>query len=417
MSKYIWLNIKTKKDCTGLFLQVDDNFNEEIKTIKKANDLLQKTNKVTIQLRVTADNKKNKKNFTFYYNETKTDKEKLIVKSFNDILDIVNSKRPEIKELIRAGKPLRERNKKVEDNESIRDITFLERAEEFLKDKEVSARKSTIVNYKTALLNHSKELHNKEFSNITTKDIQSIIHGLLKDNKAPATVVLFARTLRAFFKKFSNYNQLINFDELSLPEVDNKIEYKLSLEDTKRIIKVMREYSKIDLGNNEIFYQYEEIKNIFAFSLTGRRISEILSLKFSDLNLEINAYKITATNTKSKKELDFVIDEYLMEALESQSRLRNIDLYSKSDAKIFTYTKETPRIHFQNILKALGLPKLRLHDIRHMLGTTLVQNGVPIQDISRMLGHSSITITEQRYAKTSKEQANRATNAFNNLME
>jgi len=52
-----------------------------------------------------------------------------------------------------------------------------------------------------------------------------------------------------------------------------------------------------------------------------------------------------------------------------------------------------------------------------MLGTTLVQNGVPIQDISRMLGHSSIAITEQRYAKTNKDQATRATNAFNSLME
>jgi integrase len=34
-----------------------------------------------------------------------------------------------------------------------------------------------------------------------------------------------------------------------------------------------------------------------------------------------------------------------------------------------------------------------------------------------MLGHSSILITEQRYAKTNKEQANRATTAFNKLME
>lgn len=122
-------------------------------------------------------------------------------------------------------------------------------------------------------------------------------------------------------------------------------------------------------------------------------------------------------NAKGKKELNFSIDEYLLEALESQARLRNIDLYSRSQAKLFTYTRETPRVHFQNILKALHLPKLRLHDIRHMLGTTLVQNGVPIQDISRMLGHSSISITEQRYAKTNKEQASRATNKFNDLME
>mgnify|MGYP000240171811 CR=1 FL=1 len=415
MSKFIWFNIKTNKDCTGLFLQVEDDFQEEIKTIAKANDFLKKYSKVTIQLRITINNKKNKKNFTFYYNETKPDKDNNIVNSFNMILDIINFKRLDIKETIKAGGTLREK-KVIEQKEENEKITFLHRVEEFLKNKEISARKSTMTNYRTALLLHSKELHNREFSSITIKDIQKIVHRLLELKKAPATVALYARTIGAFFKKYKKEIS-IDFEELQLPEFDNKVEYKLSLEDTKRIIKVLREYSKVDLGNGEVFYQYEEIKNIFAFSLTGRRISEITNLKFSDLNFETNSFKIPAITAKGKKELDFVIDDYLLEALKSQARLRNIDLYSRSEAKIFTYTKETARVHFQNIMKALKLPRLRLHDIRHMLGTTLVQNGIPIQDISRMLGHSSISITEQRYAKTNKDQANKATNAFNSLMD
>lgn len=415
MSKFIWFNIKTNKDCTGLFLQVEDDFQEEIKTIAKANDFLKKHSKVTIQLRITINNKKNKKNFTFYYNETEPDKNNNIVNSFNMILDIINFKRLDIKETIKAGGTLREK-KVIEQKEENEKITFLNRVEEFLKDKEISKRKSTMTNYRTALLLHSKDLHNREFTSITIKDIQKIIHKLLELKKAPATVALYARTVGAFFKKYKK-EILIDFEELQLPEFDNKVEYKLSLEDTKRIIEVLREYSKIDLGNGEVFYQYEEIKNIFAFSLTGRRISEILNLKFSDLNFETNSFKIPAITAKGKKELDFVIDDYLLEALKSQARLRNIDLYSRSEAKIFTYTKETARVHFQNILKALNLPRLRLHDIRHMLGTTLVQNGIPIQDISRMLGHSSISITEQRYAKTNKDQANKATNAFYNLVD
>jgi len=413
MNKFISLNID-KMNCTGLFIEVSSNFKDEIKTIKQANDLLKKQKIIKIQLRTKINGKRGKKNFTFNYHETKTDKELLFVTSFKDLINIVDSKRLDIKEIIKAGGTLR--NKKVIEpkDESIK-VTFLDKVEEFLKNKEVSSRKSTLANYKTTLMTTSSDLHSREFSKITIKDIQSIIHKLIDNKKAPATVVLYARTLRAFFN--TNKKDIsIDFDDLELPEYDNKVEYKLSIEDTKRIIKVLREYSRIDLGG-EVFYQYEEIKNIFAFSLTGRRISEILSLKFSDLNFETNSFKITATNTKGKKELDFVIDKYILEALESQARLRNIDLYSRSEAKIFTYTRETPRVHFQNILKALKLPKLRLHDIRHLLGTTLVQNGVPIQDISRMLGHSSITITEQRYAKTNKEQASRATNSFNDLME
>jgi len=64
----------------------------------------------------------------------------------------------------------------------------------------------------------------------------------------------------------------------------------------------------------------------------------------------------------------------------------------------------------------MGLPKLRLHDIRHMLASTLIQNKVPIADVSVMLGHSSIKTTEQRYANKSADQATRATDALNDLM-
>lgn len=95
--------------------------------------------------------------------------------------------------------------------------------------------------------------------------------------------------------------------------------------------------------------------------------------------------------------------------------VQNFELIT--DRKLFKYTKETPRVHFQNLLKAMGLPKLRLHDIRHMLATTLVQNKVPIADISVLLGHSSIAITEARYANKSKDQASRALDAFNDIIK
>ena len=413
MSKFILVKIKNK-NCTGLYIQVEDSFCDDVDSMKKANDLLKKQKQLKIQLRTKIDGVRGKKNYTFNYHETKTDKELLFVKSFKDVIDILDFERLEIKEKLKAGETLREK-KVIEEVEEKEIITFFDKMEDFLKYKSISARKSTMSNYNAALKTHSKELHNKEFSSITIKDIQKIVYRLLEEGRAAATVALYARTLGAFFRTYKKETS-IDFEDLELPEVDNKIEYTLSLEDTKKIIKVMREYSRIELGD-EVFYQYEEIKNIFAFCLTGRRISEILNLKFSDLNFQTNTFKVPATTAKGKKELIFEIDNYILAALESQSRLRGIDLYSQSEAKIFKYTKDTARTHFQNILKVLKLPKLRLHDIRHMLATTLVQNGVPIQDISRMLGHSSISITEQRYAKTNKEQATRATNAFNSLME
>ena len=52
---------------------------------------------------------------------------------------------------------------------------------------------------------------------------------------------------------------------------------------------------------------------------------------------------------------------------------------------------------------AAGLPDLRLHDLRHSYASTLVNNGVSLYDVQKLLGHSSITTT-QRYAHLSSER-------------
>lgn len=53
--------------------------------------------------------------------------------------------------------------------------------------------------------------------------------------------------------------------------------------------------------------------------------------------------------------------------------------------------------NFNKILKDNNLKKIRLHDLRHSCATLLLRNGVPIEEIQKWLGHSSVKTTE-RYA-------------------
>jgi integrase len=400
MNKYIGIEI-VNKDCKGMFLECDAEL-DKITSIQEANKLIGK--KFKIQLRTRVEGKRGKKIFTF-------ESKKI---TFLKAIEYVASKRVEVRETLKTKGSLRE--KRVEDVSINLEEgeTFLDKVETFLETKTISARPSTIQNYLTALNLHSKPLHNKSIENITIHDVQKIINSLLS-SRAPATVVLYVRTLRAFLSKYKA-PIISEWDELSLPYVDNKVDYTLTLADTKKIIYAMRNYSGTDV-EGEVFYQFEEIKNIFTFLLSGRRINEVLQLKYSDINFEDNTFKVPASTAKGKKELVFNLDDYLLDAIKSQVRLDRVDL-SKGliDKKLFKYTKETPRVHFQNLLKAMNLPKLRLHDIRHMLATTLVQNKVPIADISVLLGHSSIAITESRYANKSKDQASRALDAFNDII-
>ena len=418
MSKFLKLEIK-QKNCTGLYLKVEDNFQKELKNITDINKYLKDNQTVTLQLRQKVENKRGKKNFTFFYNETKEDFSKMIVSSFNSIFSIIEASKLDIKEKISKGISLKKNKAENQETKELNDNpTFLEVAEDFIQKRALLLRGKSLKSYKTTFLYTFKKIHNIKFSDITNKDITNLINDLKKQKIKDGSIVLKGIHLKVLFRKNRNLNNLFNLDDIELPKNGTKRDYRLSLDDTKRIIQGLREYSKTTLKDGTVFYKKEELKNIFAFSLNGRRISEILNLRFEDININTRTFIIKSENAKGKKQLDFYIDDYLLEAIKSQAILRNVDLNSNSNKRVFkTLSINTPLVNFQKMLSDMNLPKLRLHDIRHLLATTLVQNGTPIQHISRMLGHSSIAITEARYATTNKEQANKAMNDFNKLME
>lgn len=58
---------------------------------------------------------------------------------------------------------------------------------------------------------------------------------------------------------------------------------------------------------------------------------------------------------------------------------------------------------FQNLLVAAGLPKMRIHDLRHSAVAILIAQGVNIKAISELLGHSSVAFTLQVYGHLLEE--------------
>lgn len=76
---------------------------------------------------------------------------------------------------------------------------------------------------------------------------------------------------------------------------------------------------------------------------------------------------------------------------------------------VFTTTLGTPLDErgvlrrFQKILTLAGLPKMRIHDLRHSAVAILIAQGVNIKAISELLGHSSVAFTLQVYGHLLEE--------------
>jgi len=56
-----------------------------------------------------------------------------------------------------------------------------------------------------------------------------------------------------------------------------------------------------------------------------------------------------------------------------------------------------PAHALRRIVKALGIPPLRVHDLRHSYGSHLLANGVPVEIVAERLGHANATITLSVY--------------------
>jgi integrase len=71
---------------------------------------------------------------------------------------------------------------------------------------------------------------------------------------------------------------------------------------------------------------------------------------------------------------------------------------------------------FQRYLTNAGLPKVRLHDLRHTHATLLLQRGIPAKLVQERLGHSNIAMTLDLYSHVTPEMAKLAAESMNGLM-
>ena len=234
-------------------------------------------------------------------------------KSFVKALEYVSSLKDEFRDDIDQYGTIRNKKKIELISLSPEKKTFLELAKEYIEYKTPNWKASTITNNKNALLIRATALHHKLIEDITLQDIQSFVNKM-SANFQPNTVNGAIGSLRSFL----TYNDSkISWKKLKKPTAE-KIHYNFELEDTKKIIAAIKEYSKIVI-DGEIYYQHLEVRNVFLFLLNGRRINEVLSLTFDSISN--STYTITAERSKINRSLVFDLTPELSQVVEQQKKL------------------------------------------------------------------------------------------------
>lgn len=142
--------------------------------------------------------------------------------------------------------------------------------------------------------------------------------------------------------------------------------------------------------NSKTMRVKDESRLALMFALTtGRRRSEILSLRSEDLFLDDDPPFYWATLKGGGRQIFEVPPvKSLIDVLRARSKRE----------KIFEVTADTLNKHLQNGLRQLGITKkVTMHDLRHIFALERLRRGESIYHVSRLLGHKRIEITAKYY--------------------
>ena len=160
----------------------------------------------------------------------------------------------------------------------------------------------------------------------------------------------------------------------------------------------------------------------FTALMTGMRRSELLGLRWSDVNLtlaelsvnramhRLQKHEVIYRTPKSEKSrrviaLSPATCKVLRDHWESQTALRKrFSMLVRDSDLVFSeldgrpYIPHTVSQAWRRIVRRLGLKGVRFHDLRHTCASMLLQQGVHPKIVQERLGHSSISITLDLYS-------------------
>jgi len=139
-----------------------------------------------------------------------------------------------------------------------------------------------------------------------------------------------------------------------------------------------------------------QLRDIVELALnTGLRKQEILDLERSDVDLSRRI--LTVVKSKNKKKRTIPLNERAMAVLRRRLEVPNIRGYIFHTEKGTKITSRNLSRAFYKALKKADVKDFRFHDLRHTFATRLVQAGVELYKVSKLLGHKDVSTT-QRYA-------------------
>lgn len=256
---------------------------------------------------------------------------------------------------------------------------------------------NTVLSYHRDLLQMETYLRERgitEAGKVTKTGLNSYILFLEKEGKASATVSRMLASMKAFFHyEFSEGRIRRNpAEQVHAPRIEKKAPVILTVEEVNALLKQPSGHTSKELRDKAM------LELLYA---TGIRVSELVNLKLSDINMNIGF--ITCHDGERDRTIPFnrmaksSLTAYLQESRPSLiKREESLWLFVNCSGG------QMSRQGFWKIIKFYGdkagiKSDITPHTLRHSFAAHLIGDGADMKAVQVMLGHSNVATT-QMYA-------------------
>ncbi|MBI2430089.1 MAG: tyrosine recombinase XerC [Ignavibacteriales bacterium] len=264
-------------------------------------------------------------------------------------------------------------------------------------ERERNYSSHTITSYANDLMQYSSFLRN-EFpeliQNHRTVDmsvIRSFLGVLLENGVAKKSVVRKLSSLRSFYKflvrkKIVATNPTLN---IVTPKVEKKLPQFVDKESMERVL---------NLPDNTTLDGARDSAILELFYGSGIRLSELLGLKISDIDLHNRTIKVTGKGNKQRiipctaKAKD-AIKKYLTMRKEAHTTHTGLTLFADENGKPLSPQRVYSIVN-SYLQEVAEIQQKSPHVLRHSFATHLLDNGADILAVKELLGHESLSTTQ-----------------------
>lgn len=262
-------------------------------------------------------------------------------------------------------------------------------ADQLLEENQVANGSRTYLHYYMRHFFCFLERNNLSLSDITDETFFQFIDSVSEINKGSIGQVLRALNFISSHLKENGIAKLqMNLSLLPIKRLPIRIIAPFSQEEIERIISIIDASTPTGMRDKAVI--------LLAFH-TGLRAGDIIRLKRKDIDWKSGTISVVQQKTKQPLELPLTgnvmnaIADYILKA-RPETSVDEIFLTTRAPAKPFSRGNSLCYV-LEKYCQAAGVKKVRMrsfHSLRRAFATELSMQGVPLGEISEMLGHRCI---------------------------